>query len=130
MPYENGNAGASSMQLPPMGPNKIQQALDDYDRMVADLANVKQQLEQYTDISKSLRAENDVLKDQLASVTSHRDRLNTALQGYLVRYRVIRQTIEAAETEALQEGLAQDKVPEAVNVGATLATIPRNKFSK
>jgi len=107
--------------LPEIGQNKILQAASDYVLMEEEVASLKASLAQHVDISNKLLAENEALKGQIKTqadfltrqidaVTTHRDRLNTALQGYIIRYRVIRQTIEAAETEALQQGLMQEKL--------------------
>lgn len=128
----------TGMHLPEMGPNKIQQALDDYDHMVSDLAVTKKSLAEYVDIANKLQAENDALKaqckaqtdfltQQLDAMTAHRDRLNAALQGYIVRYRVIRQTIEAAEREALELGLAEK--PAGEKSGGAVGGLPPNKMA-
>lgn len=109
-------AQATVTRLPEMGPNKIQQALDDYDHMVADLAATKKSLSEYVDIANKLQAENDALKAQcklqtdflkneLAVVTEHRDRLQTALKGIMTRYKVIRECFAKCEEEGLSEGL-------------------------
>jgi chromosome segregation ATPase len=141
MPATNGSVAArTAQQLPDMGPNKIQQALDDYDHMVADLAATKKSLSAYVDIANALRAENDALKSQckaqtdflrqeLEAVANHRDRINAALQGYIVRYRMIRKTIEDAEHEALEAGLMKE--PAAPSTGsASPVGLPRNQLQK
>lgn len=108
-------------RLPEMGPNKIQQALDDYDHMVADLAATKKSLAEYVDIANKLQAENDALKaqckmqtdflkDQVDTVTAHRDRLQVALRGIMTRYKVIRECFAKCEEEALKEGLGVEPV--------------------
>jgi hypothetical protein len=119
MQGSNGSRAAdTAKQLPELGPNKLMQALEDYDRLVDELANVKRSLAEYTDLTTKLAAENDAIKSQLKdqaefmtrqldAMTAHRDRLNTALQSYIASYRIIRQTIESKELEALQLGLGE-----------------------
>jgi len=131
-PEQQNGQRDTAANLAPMGPNKIQQALEDYDHMAAELAATKRSLAEYVEIANALSAERDVLKAEIERVTVHRDRLNSALQGYLVRYRVIRQTIEAAETEALEQGLMQDKLPERQRQqpGPAIGALPRNELLK
>lgn len=99
-----------------MGPNKIQQALDDYDHMVADLAATKKSLSEYVDIANKLQAENDALKAQcklqtdflkneLSLVADRAERLDKVLTGLRTRYKIIRECFSKCEEEALSEGL-------------------------
>lgn len=87
--------------------------------MVSDLAATKKSLAEYVDIANKLQAENDALKaqcklqtdflkEQVLSVTEHRDRLQVALRGIMTRYKVIRECFAKCEEEALSEGLAVD----------------------
>ena len=103
-------------RLPEMGPNKIQQALDDYDHMAADLASTKKSLAEYVDIANKLQAENDALKAQcklqtdflngeLAVVSGRLERLEAVLGGIRTRYKVIRECFAKCEEEALSEGI-------------------------
>lgn len=119
----------SPAALPKMGPNKIQQALEDYDRMVSELDALKKTHAEYVDIANQLRAENDAIKRsmkvqtefltrQIDMITSHRDRLATTLKGLMTRYKVIREVFTQCETEALAEGLALNETEASSGDGA------------
>lgn len=137
MQGSNGSHAADTAKLlPEVGPNKLMQALEDYDHLVEELASVKRSLAEYTDLTTKLAAENDAIKNQLKdqaefmtrqldAMTAHRDRLNTALQSYIASYRVIRQTIESKEFEALQLGLAE----KPAGAGKAEGGLPPNKLS-
>lgn len=124
MPTQNGSHdGATAKQLPEIGPNKLMQALEDYDHLVDELASVKRSLAEHIELSTKLTAENEAIRNQLKTqdefmtrqldaMTDHRDRLQASLKAYMVSYRIIRQTIEAQELEALQSGIAEKQKPE------------------
>lgn len=109
-------SGSSTIGLPELGPNKLQQAIRDYDLMVDQLANASRQLKEMSDLSSKLLAENDALRSQIKTqaefltrqvdiITAHRDRLQTSLKGLMTRYRVIRECFSKCEEEALAEGI-------------------------
>ena len=142
MPAQNGShAGATAKQLPEIGPNKLMQALEDYDHLVEELASVKRSLAEYTDLSNKVMAENEALKNQMKSqtefmtrqldaVTEHRDRLQASLKAYIVSYRIIRQTIETQELEALQSGLVEKpKAEDALKHQSAVGVLPANKMA-
>lgn len=111
-------------------PNKLQQALCDYDRMEAELALTKDNLESVTALANRAVAEADALRNSLATqqefftrqidlLTTHRDRLAVALRGLMTRFKVIREVFTQAETEALAEGLAINEKHASTDDGAT-----------
>ena len=115
---------SSVRHLPVPGVNKLQQALNDYDLMVTELANTKDQLREQTELANRVVAENEAIKNQmrmqvefltrnLDMITAHRDRLQTTLKGLMTRFKVIRECFLNAEREALEEGLKLiDETPE------------------
>lgn len=111
----NATSAASRYLVEQPGPNKLQQALDDYDHLTTELAHTKAELNQYIDLANKMQAENEALKDhlrtqeifftrQIDSLTDHRDRLLSYANRVRTRFKVIREIFQKAEEEALTEG--------------------------
>lgn len=103
--------------LSAVGPNKIQQALEDYDHMATELAHVKSELAQYLDIANKMTAENESLKNQIKMqadfltrqidmLTTQRNRLQRLLTALLTRFQMVRDIFEKAEADARHEAIS------------------------
>lgn len=110
-------AAAEHRQLP--GPNKLMQAMEDYDHAVAEAAHLREELRVYIDIANKVSAENESLKNQLKMqaefltrqidlIIAQRDRLLAVVKGLTTRFSVIRECFDMCEKEALAEGIAAD----------------------
>lgn len=112
-------------------PNKLQQALEEHDGMVAELTNTKASLAEMSTLANRLQAENDAIKDQakvqaefltrqVDLITAHRDRLQTSLKGLMTRFKVIRECFQKCEEEALAEGLQLDHSKEILSTAGAI----------
>lgn len=112
---EPQRTASSKIQIP-LGPNKIQQALADYDHMESELAHTKTELKQYVDIANKMSAQNEALKGQMKTqsefltrqidmLTAQRNRLQRLLTALLTRFSMVHEIFERAEAEAREEAI-------------------------
>lgn len=129
-------------RLPPAGPNKLAQAMEDYDHLLAENAALKDQVKNFSDLSNKLAAENDALHNQIkeqqefyrreiVAVTVHRDRLERFAKGLTTRLKVIRECIAGAETEATMEAVRAAETPAKATAagaesGPSITQLPMN----
>lgn len=108
------NAAAEILPTPRPGPNKLLQAMEDYDHLLSEAAHLREQLANYVEIANKMTAENESLRNQLqvqgdfftrqiATVTAHRDRLQSLSRALITRFAMIRECFNTAEKEALAE---------------------------
>jgi hypothetical protein len=102
--------------LPPSEPNKLQQALQDYEHMENERNHLNRQLDECTELNARLVGENEALKDrmteqtafytkQIEALTFHNLRLGALSKGLVTRLKVVRECIEVAELEAHMESV-------------------------
>ena len=126
----NAQLSGGRTPVPDLGPNKLQQALADYDIMVDDLASTKQQLSQHIDISNKLLAENDAIKQQMKvqveflthqidTISAHRDRLLLLNMGLLTQFKVIKEVFKRCEQDALAQGVDLNEKTASKDDGST-----------
>lgn len=107
---------ASKNALPPMGPNKIQQALQDYSHMEHELVQTRTQLREYVDIANRLHADNEGLRNQLKVqgefltrqidlLQAERNRLLEVNKGIRTHFSAMRGSFDAADKELQSIGI-------------------------
>lgn len=120
--HEKPALNGTVSRLPPQGPNKIMQAIEDYDHMAVELEHTKRELQEYIALANKLQAENDAVRQQLSVqtefltrqvdlATTRADILGTTLTALRTNYSTIRETFARCEAEALTAGLAAAEVP-------------------
>lgn len=132
----------TAASLPPLGPNKIAQAMEDYDLLASELRNTKTQMLEYVTLANKLQAENEAIKNQLQMQTefmtrqvdianARADILGTTLTAMRTSYSTIREVFARCETEALAAGVAAaavgeqtDRPPEKTEPIPTLGPVP------
>jgi hypothetical protein len=102
------------------GPNKLLQAMEDYDHLVDEAAHLREELSKYTDIANKMTADNEMLRNQLrvqgefftrqiSAVTAHRDRLKDLSTALITRFKMIHESFNIAEKEALAEQISANE---------------------
>lgn len=120
---ENSVSTDTAATLPPLGPNKIAQAMEDYDRLTSELRQTKTQLQEYVTLAHRMQAEIDALRSQLHMqnqfmtrqvdiANARADILGTTLTALRTNYSTIREVFTRCETEALAAGVAAAAVAE------------------
>lgn len=126
-------------------PNKLELALADYHLLEQEVESLKDQVKTYSELSIKLQAENDAQRNQIkeqadfygkqiATITTHRDRLERLLKGLLTRFKVIKECFAQAEAEAHLEAMkvpssaasAAQRSPTVVVEGQRTTALPTN----
>jgi small-conductance mechanosensitive channel len=87
-------------ELPECGPNPMQAALRDWDKLQQNLMVATDQVQQMTDMNSKLLAENDMLRDTLETTRRQKDYLQAYATTLTTRLKVVVEIVAEATSEA------------------------------
>ncbi len=102
--------------MPPIGENPLQRAYEDYHIMENELLAARDRMRAQDMTITDLMRESDFTRSQLAKVTTERDRLQAYAIDLTSRLAVIRETIDHAQSAAMQTAIKPAEAPAAAPV--------------
>lgn len=97
---------AQPSKMPSLGPNPLQEALENYQMMAQRLQMAEDELTQHRGIEQDLMRENDGLRRDLEKAKAERDKYQAVAINLSTRAVQLRETVESLILEAMRAGAA------------------------